>query len=76
MEALIALKSSHFRNNCESKISGLRAFFFTWMQEIRSRNIAKDYLSFRSELGLFLLDKAIHVLSHAATPQTGPLVVL
>lgn len=27
MEALIALKSSHFRNNCESEISGLRAVF-------------------------------------------------
>ncbi len=46
MEALIALKSSHFRNNCESKISGLRAVFLTWMHEIRSRNTAKDDLSF------------------------------
>lgn len=46
MEALIALKSSHFRNNCESKISGLRAVFLTWIHEIRSRNTAKDDLSF------------------------------
>lgn len=45
MEALVALKSSHFRNNCESKISGLRAVFLTWMHEIRSHNTAKDNLS-------------------------------
>lgn len=76
MEAIVALKSSYFRNNCESESAAFGLFFFTWMQEIRSCNISKDDLSFRSELGLFLLDEAIHVLSHAATPQTGPLVVL
>ena len=46
MEALIALKSSHFRNNCESKSAAFGPFFLTWIHEIRSRNTAKDDLSF------------------------------
>lgn len=57
MEALIALKSSHFRNNCESELAAFGPFFLTWMHEIRSCNITKDDLSFRSELGLFPLDE-------------------
>lgn len=46
MEALIALKSSHFRNNCESEPAAFGPFFLTWMHEIRPRNTAKDDLSF------------------------------
>ena len=33
MEALIALKSSHFRNNCESKSAAFGPFFLTWIHE-------------------------------------------
>lgn len=46
MEALVALKSSHFRNNCESESAAFGPFFLHWMHEIRSRNTAKDDLSF------------------------------
>lgn len=62
MGALVALISSYFGNNCESESAVFGLFFFTWMKEIRSCNIAKDDLSFRSELGLFPLDETIHVL--------------
>lgn len=57
MGALVALKSSYFGNNCESELAAFGPFFLTWMHEIRSRNITKDDLSFRSELGLFPLDE-------------------
>lgn len=52
MGALVALKSSYFGNNCESEPAAFGLFFFTWMHEIRSCNIAKDDLLFLyTELG-------------------------
>lgn len=76
MGALVALISSYFGNNCESESAVFGLFFFTWMQEIRSCNIAKDDLSFRSKLGYSRSMRQCTCYPHAATPQTGPLVAL
>lgn len=46
MEALIALKQATSGIIANQKSAAFGPFFLTWMHEIRSRNTAKDDLSF------------------------------